>query len=142
MLQALPESAPLPGLERLAKEAGLTKHHFHRLFKRETGLTPREFALATRRESQSETSDSANMTPMTPITPFSNSTSTPLITDEELFVFPDADDMIMEELKKTSSADFGTFVVYYSIVETTYGLFLVAFHDHQICKLELGTNEA
>lgn len=37
-----------PSLETLATQAGLTKHHFHRMFKRKTGLTPRQFAMALR----------------------------------------------------------------------------------------------
>ncbi|EMC95816.1 hypothetical protein BAUCODRAFT_44242, partial [Baudoinia panamericana UAMH 10762] len=48
ILQSLPPDSPSPRLESLAKQAGLTKHHFHRLFKRETGLTPREYALSCR----------------------------------------------------------------------------------------------
>jgi len=41
-------SDTLPVLGALAKEAGLSPHHFHRLFKTVTGLTPREYALAHR----------------------------------------------------------------------------------------------
>ncbi|MGH9583674.1 MAG: bifunctional DNA-binding transcriptional regulator/O6-methylguanine-DNA methyltransferase Ada [Bryobacteraceae bacterium] len=37
-----------PGLEELARHAGLSAWHFHRLFKAATGLTPKEFANAHR----------------------------------------------------------------------------------------------
>ena len=37
-----------PGLAALAKRAGLSVHHFHRIFKAATGLTPREYAAAHR----------------------------------------------------------------------------------------------
>jgi AraC family transcriptional regulator of adaptative response/methylated-DNA-[protein]-cysteine methyltransferase len=37
-----------PSLKELATEAGLSAHHFHRLFKAHTGLTPRAYALARR----------------------------------------------------------------------------------------------
>ncbi|CAD5108922.1 bifunctional DNA-binding transcriptional regulator/O6-methylguanine-DNA methyltransferase Ada [Zestomonas carbonaria] len=37
-----------PSLQRLADEAGLSPHHFHRVFKAVTGLTPKEYALAHR----------------------------------------------------------------------------------------------
>jgi AraC family transcriptional regulator of adaptative response/methylated-DNA-[protein]-cysteine methyltransferase len=38
----------LPRLERLAEMAGLSPWHFHRVFKRITGVTPREYATAQR----------------------------------------------------------------------------------------------
>ena len=44
-----PKCEPLPRLDQMAKEAGLSKHHFHRLFKKQTGLTPNDFAIAVRR---------------------------------------------------------------------------------------------
>ena len=37
-----------PDLEALAREAKLSRFHFHRLFKRETGLTPKAYAEAHR----------------------------------------------------------------------------------------------
>lgn len=39
-----------PALDALAAAAGLSPHHFHRLFKRITGLTPRAYATARRAE--------------------------------------------------------------------------------------------
>jgi AraC family transcriptional regulator of adaptative response/methylated-DNA-[protein]-cysteine methyltransferase len=42
------ESEETPLLEQLAKEAGLSLWHFHRLFKATTGLTPKEYAAAHR----------------------------------------------------------------------------------------------
>lgn len=38
----------MPKLEELAEQAGLSPHHFHRVFKGVTGLTPREYAVAHR----------------------------------------------------------------------------------------------
>jgi AraC family transcriptional regulator of adaptative response/methylated-DNA-[protein]-cysteine methyltransferase len=37
-----------PTLSALARHAGLSVHYFHRVFKRATGLTPREYAVARR----------------------------------------------------------------------------------------------
>jgi len=42
-------SAP-PSLEELARAAGMSRFHFHRVFKSVTGLTPRGFVTARRRE--------------------------------------------------------------------------------------------
>ena len=39
-----------PGLDELAREAGLSPHHLHRVFKSVTGLTPRAYASARRAE--------------------------------------------------------------------------------------------
>ena len=41
----------IPSLDQLAASAGMSKYHFHRLFKKTTGLTPREYAVS-RRESR------------------------------------------------------------------------------------------
>lgn len=42
------QSAELPNLDTLAEQAGLSPWHFHRIFKRLTGLTPRDYAAARR----------------------------------------------------------------------------------------------
>ena len=42
------QAEALPRLERLAEVAGLSPWHFHRVFKRITGVTPREYAAAQR----------------------------------------------------------------------------------------------
>jgi AraC family transcriptional regulator of adaptative response/methylated-DNA-[protein]-cysteine methyltransferase len=46
--RAIEESESTPSLAALAKRAGLSLHHFHRLFKSVTGLTPREYGEAHR----------------------------------------------------------------------------------------------
>lgn len=42
------EAEQLPSLEQLAEGAGMSAYHFHRIFKKITGLTPRAYALAQR----------------------------------------------------------------------------------------------
>jgi AraC family transcriptional regulator of adaptative response/methylated-DNA-[protein]-cysteine methyltransferase len=46
--RAIEESESTPGLAELAKRAGLSPHHFHRVFKAVTGLTPREYGASHR----------------------------------------------------------------------------------------------
>lgn len=46
----LAEAETTPSLDALARRAGLSAHHLHRVFKRVTGLTPRAFAAARRAE--------------------------------------------------------------------------------------------
>ncbi len=43
-------SETVPNLEHLAQRVGLSTYHFHRVFKRVTGLTPREYAVAHREQ--------------------------------------------------------------------------------------------
>lgn len=46
--RALEREGPLPTLEALAADADLSPHHFHRIFKAHTGLTPRAYGEAAR----------------------------------------------------------------------------------------------
>lgn len=46
--RAIEGSESMPSLAALAKRAGLSLHHFHRVFKGVTGLTPREYGAAHR----------------------------------------------------------------------------------------------
>lgn len=46
--RALEESEEIPPLSELAIQAGLSVSHLHRVFKRVTGLTPRDYAMAHR----------------------------------------------------------------------------------------------
>jgi methylphosphotriester-DNA--protein-cysteine methyltransferase len=143
-LNALPEGAPLPGLERLAKEVGLTKHHFHRLFKRETGVTPRDYALARRRASLSETSAS---TTTRISTPSSNvDFQTPLIANDfELsnadFSYTGGSPLLLEDFKFPSSQEVRQILVYHTLIPSSHGTTLVAFCDRRVCKIEFGSCE-
>jgi AraC family transcriptional regulator of adaptative response/methylated-DNA-[protein]-cysteine methyltransferase len=46
--QAIEQSASALSLEALARQAGLSRHHFHRIFKDVTGLTPKDFYKSVR----------------------------------------------------------------------------------------------
>ena len=46
--KALEDGDAAPGLATLAAAAGISAHHFHRMFKEITGLTPRAYAAARR----------------------------------------------------------------------------------------------
>jgi len=54
------QSETLPDLQQLAAHAELSKYHFHRLFKRTTGLTPKAYAAAHRAELIRNSLKSAN----------------------------------------------------------------------------------
>ena len=50
MCRLLENAEQTPGLEALARHAGLSPSHLHRLFKAATGVTPRAYATAHRRQ--------------------------------------------------------------------------------------------
>jgi AraC family transcriptional regulator, regulatory protein of adaptative response / methylated-DNA-[protein]-cysteine methyltransferase len=46
--RGIESSEEIPSLGELARKAGLSAYHFHRLFKAATGVTPRDYAIAHR----------------------------------------------------------------------------------------------
>lgn len=46
--RAIEEASEVPSLDALAQAAGLSRHHFRRIFKARTGITPRAYAAARR----------------------------------------------------------------------------------------------
>lgn len=48
--QLIEASETSPSLDRLAQAAGLSRFHFHRVFKSELGMTPKQYAEALRQE--------------------------------------------------------------------------------------------
>lgn len=58
--RAIAETEEMPRLEELAKEAGMSMYHFHRTFKKQTGLTPRGFVLAQRKRRMRAALESQN----------------------------------------------------------------------------------
>ena len=46
--RSIESAEEMPGLVELAAEAGVSPHHFHRMFKRITGVTPKSYAAAHR----------------------------------------------------------------------------------------------
>lgn len=49
--RALEDSGDVPDLDKLANASGLSRFHFHRIFKEIVGVTPKDYALAHRRNS-------------------------------------------------------------------------------------------
>ena len=50
MCRVIAEADQTPPLHALAAEAGMSLYHFHRAFKKHTGLTPRAYAMAQRNQ--------------------------------------------------------------------------------------------
>lgn len=60
------EKGAIPSLANLAEEAGLTKSHFHRVFKRITGVTPRMYAEGLAKDSNTEMKSPRSISSETP----------------------------------------------------------------------------
>lgn len=58
--RTIESSVAPPSLETLAAQAGLSPYHFHRIFKAETGLTPKAYAAAFRARRLREALDAAS----------------------------------------------------------------------------------
>lgn len=63
LIDAAHDGEPAPDLEALAAAVGLSRFHFHRVFKAATGITPKAYASAARaRRTQQELVQSASVT--------------------------------------------------------------------------------
>ncbi|KAK3631290.1 hypothetical protein LTR56_016925 [Elasticomyces elasticus] len=119
VLDDLSPNAPLPGLKTMAETAGLSMYHFHRQFKKMTGMTPREYALAARSVGSSSTA--------TPLPAVSETTPDQHESDSQGFA---------------AWAHTGPLSCKYSVVSTRHGLLLVVFWQQQLYKLELCADQA
>ncbi|KAK5747157.1 hypothetical protein LTR17_000290 [Elasticomyces elasticus] len=128
VLDDLSPNAPLPGLKTMAEKAGLSMYHFHRQFKKMTGTTPREYALAARSVGSSSTATPSPAACET--TPGQN----------------DIDSQGSATWAYSDAEPFSTFTkplsCKYAVVSTTHDLLLVVFWQRQLCKVELCTDQA
>lgn len=60
------EKGSIPSLANLAEEAGLTKSHFHRVFKKITGVTPRVYAEGLAKDGNTELKSPRSIASETP----------------------------------------------------------------------------
>nr|OQO25614.1 hypothetical protein B0A51_09114 [Rachicladosporium sp. CCFEE 5018] len=152
-IDGLNPDQPLPSLEYLARCAGLTKHHFHRSFKRAMGVTPREYLLLKRNAGStndlhqaSSTESSSVGTPWTLSETSDGPLSLKTSNDYAEELYPDwlntldigqdtcASFAHTEDLNPTAQQSAN---VFYAIRQTTSGLLLIAFLHGRVHKLEL-----
>lgn len=130
-LELLAQEQPL-GLEALASAVGYAPHHFHRLFKRATGVTPAEYARGLR-AGRAEEALAANdrVTDAIYDAGYSGPSRFYAETKGRLGMTPSA--------WKNGGA--GT-VIRWAVVDTSLGAMLVAATDKGICRLSFDEDEA
>lgn len=117
-----------PRLDELARQVGVSRYHFHRLFKRITGLTPHQYAIAHRNQKvRVELAGGANVTEAIYDAGFSSSGHFYATAEQTLGMTP------------THYRDGGTdSAIRFAIGECALGSILVAGTDRGICAISLG----
>ena len=129
---ALLRDEEAPGLEALAAAVGYAPHHFHRLFKRATGLTPAQFARGQRAErAQQALTVGGRVTDAIYDAGYSAPSRFYAATDQHLGMTPSA-------WRKGGE---GT-VIRWAVTQTSLGQMLVAATERGICRLSFDEDAA
>ena len=119
-----------PKLDHLARKAGLSPYHFHRIFKSVLGVTPKAYAIAHRHKRvRAELGKAATVTEAIYDAGFNSGGRFYATASEVLGMTPS------EFRSGAAAAD-----IKYSIGECTLGLILVAASGKGVCAIELGDN--
>jgi len=121
-------SEEAPNLDALAAASGLSRYHFHRIFKEATGVTPKEYELAHRRKRvASELRRSATVTRAIYDSGFNSSSRFYAVTAKALGMTPQA---FRSGGKET--------VLRFAVGQSSLGAILVAASDKGISAIMLG----
>ena len=117
-----------PGLSELAAHAGLSQSHFHRVFKAETGLTPKAYATAYRaRKLQEELNASGSITDAIYGAGFNSNSR----------FYETAGQVLGMRAREYRAGGAGA-VVRFAVAECSLGAILVAQSQRGICAILLG----
>ena len=117
-----------PSLAELAAHAGVSAHHFHRLFKSRTGLTPKAYAMAQRaRRVRDELERSGSVTQAIVDAGYNSNSR-----------FYEASDQILGMTPKTYRQGGAHVDIHFAIAESSLGAVLVARSPRGICAILLG----
>ncbi|MDB5714559.1 MAG: bifunctional DNA-binding transcriptional regulator/O6-methylguanine-DNA methyltransferase Ada [Sphingomonadales bacterium] len=122
----------VPGLEALAQAVGYAPHHFHRLFKRDTGLTPAAYARGLR-ANRAEAALDNNVTVTGAL--YDAGYQSP---SRFYAVAPDRLGMTPSAWKNGGAG----VTIRYAIVDTVLGAMMLAATDRGICRLSFDEDEA
>lgn len=122
------ESEKAPQLSLLAEQAGMSRFHFHRLFKQAVGTTPRQYAIACRdQRARSGLYNGQRVTDAVFGAGYESSGHFYAAAGRSLGMAPKS--------YRDRGADH---VIRFAIGETTFGAVLVAGTEHGICAITMG----
>jgi AraC family transcriptional regulator of adaptative response/methylated-DNA-[protein]-cysteine methyltransferase len=130
--RTLDTSEPAPDLDTLAGAAGLSRFHFHRLFKAYTGLTPKAYANARRSgRMREQLTQSASVTDAIYDSGFNSSSRFYSTAQRELGMAP--------KVFRNRGANL---IIRFALGTTSLGHLLVAATTQGVCAILLGDNAA
>lgn len=121
-------SDSLPSLAELAAHAGVSVHHFHRLFKAQTGLTPKAYALAHRARRVRDELERAGTVTQAIVDAGYNSNAR----------FYEASDQILGMTPTTYRSGGADMDIHFAIAESSLGAVLVARSPRGVCAILMG----
>ncbi|MBV7485179.1 bifunctional DNA-binding transcriptional regulator/O6-methylguanine-DNA methyltransferase Ada [Bordetella sp. BOR01] len=117
-----------PSLDTLARQAGVSPFHFHRLFKAETGLTPKAYANAHRAQRlRAELSESETVTQAIYEAGFNSNSR-----------FYEASDSLLGMRPRDYKAGGHNADIQFAVGECALGAILVARSQRGLCAISLG----
>jgi AraC family transcriptional regulator of adaptative response/methylated-DNA-[protein]-cysteine methyltransferase len=126
--RTIEEAEEMPSLDQLADAAGLSRYHFHRLFKAATGVTPKAYGAAHRKERlRDELGRRSTVTEAFYGAGFNSSGRFYEAAAEALGMTPSA-----------FRAGGGGAVIRFAVGECSLGAILVAATDKGVCAIQLG----
>lgn len=130
-LTLLERAEEVPGLETLALAVGYAPHHFHRLFKRDTGVTPAAYARGLRaRRVEAALEGRGTVTEALYDAGYQSASRFYAAAPDRLGMTPSA--------WKNGGAGV---VIRFAVVETVLGSMLLAATDRGICRLSFDEDE-
>ncbi|MBQ4853701.1 bifunctional DNA-binding transcriptional regulator/O6-methylguanine-DNA methyltransferase Ada [Rhodanobacter sp. B2A1Ga4] len=126
--RSIEQAELMPTLEQLAKPAGLSPFHFHRVFKAVTGVTPKQYATAHRsRRVRSELGRSASVTEAIFDAGYNASSR-----------FYETADQVLGMTPSSYRAGGADSAIRFAIGECSLGAILVAQSERGVCAILLG----
>jgi AraC family transcriptional regulator of adaptative response/methylated-DNA-[protein]-cysteine methyltransferase len=121
-------SEEIPVLKQMAAHVGMSVYHFHRTFKKATGLTPKLFAIARRKERiRSSLGQVQTVTDAIYASGFTSSSR----------FYAKSKDLLGMTPSKYRRGGVGT-DIFFAIGECSLGSILVAQTEHGVCSIQIG----